>query len=633
MKTKIIPKMQSGGGMPPFTYYTPVTISDTSGMESPKTTSKSNSEDPTKGQVTDKDLLEMVAKIDGLPNDMDDLVQNLNRFYQMDNLFSNGRVNTSQLSSRYLSTLQKLKVANFNKKEYDKAYEKVNSQGGLSELAITDSGRVVVKDSEGNIKQISSQEYLNNRENYQALTNSNLLYMRAHSPELSYRNEILGVVENGIGIPAITKIIEDAIGNLGTATISKQGYSYKKADQILKGVEILQEAANRGVSLEGMTLDGMYKNKLLTKDQYSQAKQAIQYIYETLPTNAHTLLEIKSGNTENPREGALNLITNLVVSRTSSTVDFDTTFQDDLNPDGTKRSATKAEQDDVKSNPLLNMVQGIGGERTTIRLNSGTNTQMSVDGLNYVPQDQSNSSPITETNLENMLVSSGLLGVVSQNGGITFGDQIVESNNLKNIVYRGNGMTRVILPSRLVDGKVVPDFSIMDEYSKAQSEIQQIPENLPQNEQKKKQGEILYKHGLLELLDPNTGLPNLDRFSLFMVADAYGTSKDDVIHDSQFVEEVTNADDKLYQEINQALLDKDNPQELDQFNVFNPFDWFGNYDKIYKASVYIPLNNNKLQAITAYGDQVKYGTAQKQEEYYQRFQKLQQARSTGTNNL
>ena len=242
---KVIPKMQSGGGMPPFTYYTPVTVADTSGVAESQETEKASSTDSTKGQITDKDLLEMVGKIDGLPNDMNDLVTSLSRFYQMDNLFSRGRVDTSQLSGRYLSALRKLKIANFNKKEYDKAYEKVNQQGGLSEIAITDNGRVVVQDKDGGIQQISSQEYLNNRDQYRALTNSNLLYLRAHSPEFSFSNEILSVVENGIGIPTITKIIEDAIGNLGTNTISKQGYSYKKEGQILKGIEILQEAANK----------------------------------------------------------------------------------------------------------------------------------------------------------------------------------------------------------------------------------------------------------------------------------------------------------------------------------------------------------------------------------------------------
>jgi len=41
-----------------------------------------------------------------------------------------------------------------------------------------------------------------------------------------------------------------------------------------------------------------------------------------LPSNARTLLEVKSGNTENPRKGSLDLIANLVMSKTNSDIDF-----------------------------------------------------------------------------------------------------------------------------------------------------------------------------------------------------------------------------------------------------------------------------------------------------------------------
>jgi hypothetical protein len=61
-------------------------------------------------------------------------------------------------------------------------------------------------------------------------------------------------------------MIQDSLSSLGTNEISKEGYSYKQENQILKGLDILREASERGISLEGMSLDGMYKNKLLTKE-------------------------------------------------------------------------------------------------------------------------------------------------------------------------------------------------------------------------------------------------------------------------------------------------------------------------------------------------------------------------------
>lgn len=627
---KVIPRMQSGGGMPPLTYYTPITSPNSQvSSENTEKTSTTKSGDTIKGEITNKDYLESLKQIDGLPSDMNELMTSVGKFYKTRNLFQDGRIDTTTLSSRYISTMNKIKIANFNKAQYDEAKTKVTNSGGLSEIAITDTGKVVVQDSEGQLKQVTTQEYLNNQNKYQALTNSNLLYLRAHNPEFSFKNEILGVVENGIGIPAITKMIQDSIGNLSTNEISKEGYSYKKEGQIIKGLEILREASERGVNLEGMSLDGMYKNKLITKDQYQQASQAIQYIYSTLPSNAHTLLEVRSGNTENPKKGALDLITKLVMSKTGTTTNLEVDFQEDLNEDGS--SKTKKTQDQIKSNPLLNIVEGKGGEHGNFELNTGTSVRMSVDGVNYNPVSQKDSSPITETSLQNLLVDSGLMGIVSQNGAITFGDQILDPSDLKNIVYRGKGVSRVILPTRYVDGKYIPDFTIMDEYLEAQKEINKIPKNLSKEEQERQQGEILYKHGLLELLDPSTGLPNLDRFRVFVAADAYGSDKDDVIKDTPLVEEV-DSDNKIYENIGKILSTKDNPYELDTFNAFNPLDYFG-VDKIYSGVVYIPINNNKLQSITAYGDQIGESTATQLETDYQQFLKRQSMKSTSASAL
>ena len=628
---KVIPRMQSGGGMPPLTYYTPITpptVGQAEGGDKGASNSSSGSED-TKGELTNKDYLKSLEQLDGLKIDMDMLMNDVSKYYRMGNLYNNGKIDTSLLSSRYISTLNKIKTANFNKKYFDEAKAKVTQAGGLSEIAITDTGKIVVQDREGQLKQLTSQEYLNNQDKYQALTNSNLLYLRSHSPEFAFKNEILGVVENGIGIPAITKMIQDSLSSLGTNEISKEGYSYKQENQILKGLDILREASERGISLEGMSLDGMYKNKLLTKEQYQQASQAIQYIYNTLPSNAHTLLEVRSGNTQNPKKGALDLITKLVMSKTSFSVDFGAEFEEDFNEDGSTKS--KKSTQEVKSNPLLNIVEGKGGEHGNFELNTGTSAKMNVDGVNYNPVSQKDSSPITETSLENLLVDSGLMGIVSQNGAITFGDQILDPSDFKNIVYRGKGVSRVILPTRYVDGKYIPDFTIMDEYLEAQKEINKIPKHLSKEEQERKQGEILYKHGLLELLDPSTGLPNLDRFKVFVAADAYGADKDDLIKGGPLVEEV-DSDNRIYKDIGKILSTKENPYEIDTFNAFNPLDYFG-VDKIYSGVVYIPINNNKLQSITAYGDQVGETTATQLETDYQQFMKKQDTKSTSASVL
>lgn len=233
MKVEPIVKMQSGGGMPPFTYYTPLGMQDTTNVgaaEQPQAVQPSTKEEG----ITDKDLLKMVDNIDGLPSDTNEIIKNLSWLYKQDNLFSKGKINSSSISSRYLQALRQIKNANFNKKEYDSALETVKANGGLNEVAITTTGNVVVQDTEGDIKQVSTDEYLNNRDKYFALKNSDLLYIRAHSDEMANKNDIFNTVRNGIGISAINKIIQGAMGKLGTMSISKEGYSYKKREILYK---------------------------------------------------------------------------------------------------------------------------------------------------------------------------------------------------------------------------------------------------------------------------------------------------------------------------------------------------------------------------------------------------------------
>ena len=68
--------------------------------------------------------------------------------FQMQQLM--GSADIADLASTYLSNLYQIKIASFNKKEYDKVYKEVTKNGGLNEYAITDSGRVIVMD-EGKI--------------------------------------------------------------------------------------------------------------------------------------------------------------------------------------------------------------------------------------------------------------------------------------------------------------------------------------------------------------------------------------------------------------------------------------------------------------------------------------------------
>ena len=247
-------KFQQGGStIPPLVSYQPIMITNggASGTASTAGSSKSSEES---SDLTDKDLLKMLKDLDGLPNDMQALTKVLQNFY-IDQQYSPSP-NTANIASRYLQALQMMRTANFNRKQYDEAFNIVSSNGGINELAINEKGQLICVNKDGDFKYLKPEQ-LAQTTDYQPVTNSELLRLRAYSPELAGDNRILGVIANGIGIDSVIKYIKDSISNLGTTDTSQQGYISTQQGQIITGIQTLtkaiQTASQNGIKFDGTT--------------------------------------------------------------------------------------------------------------------------------------------------------------------------------------------------------------------------------------------------------------------------------------------------------------------------------------------------------------------------------------------
>lgn len=166
------------------------------------------------------------------------------------------------------------------------------------------------------------------------MTNQDLLYLRANDPSLSGKDEILNVVNNGIGISQVTKMIQDSIGNLGTNSNSETAYATTQQGQLIQGLNDFIKAAQETGQYDA-SIEDLYKAQIINKTQAQQAQQAIAYIYKTLPQNAKSLLKTRTeGGTD---KEALNLISTLVLSKTSE----DRSFTVDLEGGPTKNLCLK----------------------------------------------------------------------------------------------------------------------------------------------------------------------------------------------------------------------------------------------------------------------------------------------------
>lgn len=227
-------KYQAGGGLP-FVGFTPVFATSEKGT--PNTTTKDK--DDKKDDLTTKDILTLLKDMDGLPSDMSIIVSSLQNFALQDKMDPLGLSSSSDIASRYINLINKVKVAKFNREEYNQAFNQLKGNGGLTELAITSEGALIGTNKEGSFKYFTPEEASKGKhteEGYQLLTNSNLLYLRANSLDAAFNHKLTTVAQNGIGIETVNKLITDAIANLGSTSNSEEGYVKTKNGDLIKGL-------------------------------------------------------------------------------------------------------------------------------------------------------------------------------------------------------------------------------------------------------------------------------------------------------------------------------------------------------------------------------------------------------------
>lgn len=617
-------KFDQGGATPPYVAYQPVIVSDkrTSAIPEEAVAAKVAS-DADKGKLTSKDLYTMLKeKLKGLPSDVDVAMWKLQSVEESLNLdFFHDF--TSNVENRYLNALQTMNQLSFSREQYDKALDNVKSNGGLNEAAIDQYGQVYM--TNGKDYKLMSPEKAK-QSGWKQMTNQDLLYLRANDPSLSGKDEILNIVNNGIGISQVTKMIQDSIGNLGTNSNSETAYATTQQGQLIQGLNDFIKAAQKTGQYDA-SIEDLYKAQIINKTQAQQAQQAIAYIYKTLPQNAKSLLKTRTeGGTD---KEALNLISTLVLSKTSG----DRSFTVDLEGGPTKKSMSKdanagsKDDTDMKTSLPLQIMQDMGeSDVAPITIDKGDGIQMSVYGSFFSAVTDKKGDTITNTSLQNMLAQSGLQDIVKNVRNITFGDQKLTPEQLSKITYNNTGVVRAELPVN-EDGTV--KLSVLDDFNAAMNEIKGLG-----NASREQVEAIRAKYHLDQYLKDD-GTPNPKHTAPFILTEGYTTEKNG-IEDTAYVKHIKNPTDDQIQLIKDSLTvgtGKDaKVPDTDTFDWYNPFDWFGT-ENIYKATIYIPISNNVGAAIRGGNQNLDYNEALKYEMKYRNFQKMNGAKTTSADVL
>lgn len=617
-------KFQQGGTTPPFVAYQPVIVSDkrTTATQEEALAAKAT-KDSQSGTLTSKDLYTMLKeKLKGLPSDVNIAMNQLQQLEQLTQMDFDGSF-TQNIESKYLSTLQTMNNLSFSRDQYDKAMETVKSNGGLNEAAIDQYGQVYVTNGK-DFKLMSPDQA--KQSGWTVVTNQDLLYMRANDVSLAGNDKILNIVNNGIGISQVTKMIQDSIGSLGTNSNSETAYATTQQGQLIQGLNDFIKAAQETGQYDA-SVEDLYKAQIINKTQAQQASQAIAYIYQTLPENAKALLKTRTeGGTD---KEALGLVSQLVLSKTST----EKSFTADLEGGPTKKSMSKdanagsKDSTDMKTSLPLQIMQDMGeSDVAPVTIDKGDGIQMSVYGSFFSAVTDKKGDTITNTSLQNMLAQSGLQDIVKNARNITFGDQKLTPEQLSKITYNNTGVVRAELPVN-EDGTV--KLSVLDDFNAAMNEIKGLGNTSPQQIQA-----IKAKYHLDQYLKDD-GTPNPKHTAPFILTEGYTTEKNG-IEDTAFVKHIKNPTDDQIQLIKDSLTvgtGKDaKVPDIDTFDWYNPFDWFGT-ENIYKATIYIPITNNVGAAVRGGNQNLDYDEALKYEMKYRNFQKMNDAKTTSADVL
>ena len=200
---------------------------------------------------------------------------------------------------------------------------------------------------------------------------------------------------------------------------------------------------------------------------------------------------------------------------------------------------------------------------------------------------------------------------------ISFGDQLIAPSNLKDIMFdneSGAKMTLPIITDQL--GNIRVNMSIVEDFNAVQIEMIKY-KPLSKEDYMKKYAQLLKEKELDELIDSTTGLPDLSRTAQFLVIGAYTTDKVEFNKNSKFIKKIKHPTENLEQRLIRGLSTND---DRDDYSIDGDDHWGfieGFWDDIYRANVFIPLNQNPNAAVNAQGDQRTEASVTAAEKAYQ----------------
>ena len=584
-----IPKLQQGGAALPFVSWTPVPDTPYSAATAPTTVTQEKKGALKVEDVIPKEMIEAL-KQKGLPSDMTVFTESIMSLFNDPVYKITGQLNPATLSTRYLSIVNKMNNIAFNKELYDKSIDRLQQNGGLYDIAVSNTGRMIVQNVEdGQITQVSPDEYYKKLGSYKAISNGDLAHIRAYNPSMAFSSDVFFVLNNGMGQETLQKYINSAISNLGSTSNNIEGYTKVQKDRIQNG---LSELVNNDIVAAAIVQDGVYK---LTHEQQSnveQAQEALKYLYTSLPMAAKNYLRAKAAEQGiNPDEAAEKILVPFISSKfnSSRTIKFDYDKQ-----------ASDASGSDKSLTPITQIQEGYmgwnSGAKRNFVFNPGSGYQFSTDVTHLDALKTLDQKGVVKSGRLDEILSNSTLAAGDKNS-IYFGSKKVNQEDLAKIIYKDDGgLNFARLPYVYgEDGSIMPDFDAI-------TKIEEIEETVDPNITAQQKRELYKKAGIENwygIAEHPEQFEKAGRTAMFMIVNAMAINAENSNFENPYVEKKDSNYDYYLKYINRVInenTDKDGKIDLND-------GWFSwSRDGIYSGTLYIAANNNPMSPQSIVGE-------------------------------
>lgn len=532
---------------------------------------------PSSEKKDDKLIEQEIIKVleeNGIPTDVDYFLSQAQSFLQdSTNIFSGKKTNTMSQLIRLRSLANRLQ---HNNVLYKNATDRIKVENTGSDVAISNDGNLYVYDGES-VKKVTPTDYSKNPEEYQVLTNAELIHLRERDPNLKFDESILHDLSNSIGMKSIMEQVIGAIKKFGTST--QKGYTVKAGGQVQRGLEALMSLGP----------DGLYEIETSDSKAAQDINSAIVYLYKNLNTNAKNVLRATTA-AEGLNPSDVNDVTRIL--KEALFEHTDTSIKVPTKGSGSGSGDSAGSQ--IKEVWGDFVTKDGGSYRNTNIVMPGGNVSFNVPAKHYNFIEGKENTAIDNVTLGdesfNNLISKGLIDTrrTSYIGDLPIDNMAFAGKDI--IVDNTRGGTVMYLPIKQ-DGEL--DLSMMKQMSEIQDQI--IKSRITNTEAKKK---IWEDNGFTynEALD--VGVPVNETLGRYWTQVAYTSTAANSFKnkDLKYSSMLSPVDDSVIENLGSAY--NLNPNNKNKSKVDLTAGWFG---KSYQGMLFIPMQDNQNEVLVAGG--------------------------------